>query len=71
MTQPSSQSFTLNDLATVKNIIEVASTRGAFKADELATVGAIYNKVTAFLTSAQTVSDATIGGTDAATKGAE
>lgn len=41
--------FTVQDLVTVKSIIEVASTRGAFKADELQTVGNTYTKLAAFL----------------------
>lgn len=41
--------FTVQDLTMVKSIIEVASTRGAFKADELQTVGNTYTKLAAFL----------------------
>ena len=33
----------------IKNIIDVASTRGAFKANEMAQVGTTYNKLEAFL----------------------
>ena len=45
--------LTLADLASIQNIIEAASTRGAFRANELAQVGAIYDKLSAFLTVAQ------------------
>lgn len=41
--------LTLPDLAAIKSIIEAVSQRGAFKANELATVGEVYNKLTAFL----------------------
>jgi hypothetical protein len=37
------------DLALLRNLVEVASTRGAFKADELSTVGQVYDKLNAFL----------------------
>lgn len=45
--------LTLADLASVKNIIEAATTRGAFKAEELTQVGSIYDKLSAFLAQAQ------------------
>lgn len=41
--------ITVNDLAAIHNIIEVACTRAAFKPDELETVGRLYNKLTSFL----------------------
>jgi len=49
--QPQEQGADLNisDLQALKNIIDIASTRGAFKAPELAAVGAVYNKLTNFL----------------------
>ena len=40
---------TANDLVNVYNIIDLASKRGAFQAAELASVGAIANKVKAFV----------------------
>jgi hypothetical protein len=36
--------ITLNDLATVVNIIDVCSQRGAFKGDELVVVGTLRQK---------------------------
>jgi hypothetical protein len=39
----------IGDLRNVALIIDVASTRGAFRANEMATVGLIYNKLQAFL----------------------
>ena len=37
-------SITLNDLVMLRNIINVASKRGAFSAEEFSDIGAIYNK---------------------------
>lgn len=42
-------SITLNDLVMLRNIINVASKRGAFSAEEFSDIGAIYNKVDSFL----------------------
>lgn len=44
------QQLNLQDLESVKSIIDVCTSRGAFKANELATVGAVYNKIDTFLT---------------------
>jgi hypothetical protein len=41
--------ITVTDLALLKSLVEVASTRGAFKADELSTVGQVYDKLNLFL----------------------
>lgn len=41
--------ITLNDLLLVRNIINVASRRGAFSAEEFSTIGTVYNKVDGFL----------------------
>jgi hypothetical protein len=48
---PTAQSPDLNisDLMAVKNIIEVATSRGAFKAAELEAVGKSFNKLNSFL----------------------
>jgi hypothetical protein len=43
------QQLSITDLAVLKNVIDVASTRGAFQASEMKTVGEIYEKLTAFL----------------------
>tara|TARA_B100001996_G_C18598477_1_gene568882 strand:- start:152 stop:442 length:291 start_codon:yes stop_codon:yes gene_type:complete len=42
-------SITLNDLVILRNIVNVASRRGAFTADEFSDIGAVYNKVDGFL----------------------
>lgn len=39
----------LNDLNAMKVIIDIASSRGAFKPNEMAVVGQTYNKLTSFL----------------------
>lgn len=44
--------ITIADIDTVKNIIDLASTRGAFRGEELTQVGAVYDKLSAFLSAA-------------------
>jgi hypothetical protein len=41
--------ITIADLDTIKNIIDLACTRGAFRGAEISQVGAVYDKLTAFL----------------------
>jgi hypothetical protein len=43
------QEITVADLNLIKNIIDLASSRGAFRAGELKEIGEVYNKLTAFL----------------------
>jgi hypothetical protein len=43
--------LTVQDLNALKQVVEVASQRGAFKAAEMAAVGTIYNKLSGFLDS--------------------
>ena len=43
--------LTLQDLVAVAQIIQVTSQRGAYRAEELQTVGSLYNKLIAFLES--------------------
>lgn len=47
--QSEQPSVTVNDLVNIYNIIDLASKRGAFQAAELSSVGAIANKVKAFV----------------------
>jgi len=49
--QPQGPDLNVNDLVALKNIIEVATTRGAFKASELEAVGKTFNKLNTFLES--------------------
>jgi len=41
--------LTINDLNAMKVIIDIASSRSAFKPNEMAVVGQTYNKLTTFL----------------------
>jgi hypothetical protein len=43
----------INDLAAIRNLIEVVTQRGAFKANELSSVGTLFDKLSAFLNAAQ------------------
>jgi hypothetical protein len=47
--QPQGPDLNVSDLLALKNIIEVATTRGAFKATELEAVGKTFNKLNTFL----------------------
>ena len=47
--QPDPTALTIADLKNLSTILDVASTRGAFKANEMAGVGFLYNKLLAFL----------------------
>ena len=52
--QPAQQpapNLTLQDLVLVAQIIQLTTQRGAFKAEELADVGGLYNKLITFLQS--------------------
>lgn len=49
--QPATPSLNLQDMITVAQIIQLSSQRGAFRAEELENVGALYNKLIAFLQS--------------------
>jgi hypothetical protein len=49
--QQPAPSLTLQDLVLVAQIIQLTSSRGAFKAEELADVGGLYNKLVTFLQS--------------------
>lgn len=41
--------LTIADLKNIGTILDVASTRGAFRANEMATIGLVYNKLQMFL----------------------
>ena len=60
--------ITIQDVGILRQAIEVAASRGAFKADEMAVVGATYNKVSAWLSQMQ---DAIGDGQDEATESSE
>lgn len=50
--QDAAPNLSLQDLVTVAQIIQITTQRGAFRAEELQNVGALYNKLVAFLESA-------------------
>jgi hypothetical protein len=41
--------ITIADLDTIKNIIDLACTRGAFRGAEVSQVGVVFDKLTVFL----------------------
>ena len=47
----------LNDLLAMRNLIDVVTTRGAFKANELSSVGVLFDKLNTFLEAAQKASE--------------
>lgn len=55
-TNPAEQApaeLTVQDLGSIKQIIDVASQRGAFKPGEMMTVGQVYTKLDTFLAAVQ------------------
>jgi len=48
-TQEPTNELNINDLNAMKVIIDIASSRGAFKPNEMTAVGQTYTKLTAFL----------------------
>jgi hypothetical protein len=51
--------LTIADMASLKQLIEAACNRGAFRAPEMRSVGEIYDKLTRFLAAAQQQAQAT------------
>lgn len=47
--QEQAPDLTIQDLTAMKSVIDVASQRGAFKPNEMTTVGTLYTKLEAFL----------------------
>jgi hypothetical protein len=43
------QQLTITDMISIKNIIDAACTRGAFKAAEMKNVGELYEKLSRFI----------------------
>jgi hypothetical protein len=48
-TAPAQPELTIVDLQNIKAIIDVAARRGTFAAAEMASIGAVYNKLAGFL----------------------
>lgn len=46
---PAPSGLTVQDLTLTLQVIQVASTRGAFKADELTAIGGLYDRIFKFL----------------------
>jgi len=59
--QPDPNALSIGDLKNLSTILDVASTRGAFKAAEMAGVGFLYNKLQAFLSKVTPPEDKKIG----------
>ncbi len=47
--QKQAPELTITDLQNVRSIIDIAATRGAFKAAEMSAVGSVFNKLDTFL----------------------
>lgn len=50
-------SLTVADIVNVKQIIEVATNRGAFRADELTQIGTVYDRLTSWLVTVTATTD--------------
>jgi len=70
-TNPQPTDITIADLDLLRQIVDLASSRGAFKGAELSTVGDVYNKLTRFLELAVAQTQAQQDATQAPTAGAE
>lgn len=46
--------LTVSDMKSLQNLLEAACARGTWKAAEMFTVGSVYNKLSAFITQAET-----------------
>ena len=64
--QPAQQApgLTLQDLVLVAQIIQLTSSRGTFKAEELTQVGSLYDKLVAFLQSTGALTPAPAASTE-------
>ena len=49
--QPQAPQLTVQDMITLKSAIELGSQRGAWRANELTAVGAVYERLSAFIQS--------------------
>lgn len=57
------KNLSVTDLAVLKNIINLACTRGAFQASEMKTVGEVYDKLSMFLNTIVAQADAAAAST--------
>ena len=51
--QAASPELNINDLIAMRNLIDVVTQRGVFKANELSSVGILYDKLNAFVEASQ------------------
>jgi hypothetical protein len=54
---PQPAGLNIQDLISLLSIVDVASRRGAFRAEELSSVGSVYDKVSGFLKSTGLLTD--------------
>ena len=59
---PAGPNLTIGDLRLVARVIQVSSERGAIRANEMATVGDLYNRLVEFLNAVQPQQPATAEG---------
>lgn len=64
-------SISLNDLQVLANIVDLASQRGAFRGNELTQVGAVFDKLSAFLAQVAAAQAEQAEGEDAPEEGTE
>jgi hypothetical protein len=57
LSAPAAPSLNIQDIVVLLNIVDVASRRGAFRAEELSSVGNAYDKVSSFLRSTGAMKD--------------
>ena len=50
--------ITISDLAAIKELIDLACARGAFRGEEMTSVGEVYDKLTGFLNTVITAAQA-------------
>lgn len=46
---PTQAELSVTDLMNLRSVIDVASRRGAFRAEEMSSIGVVYDKLNAFL----------------------
>jgi len=64
--QKQTNELSIQDLVLTRAVIELATERGTFKANELASVGSLYNKLDAFLKEVEAQAKAAQEGAEAA-----
>ena len=67
--EENSMELNIQDLAAMRNLVDVASARGAFRPSEMVTVGTLYNKLDGFLNEVQKQAEAAKAAQDANPQG--